>query len=182
MTRRFGSVFRKDSATSAVRSFEPSSTTRISVSSPKFGRKAAIRSRVAGRRNSSLYDGITMERLGAPELIAPAVPSIHDSQSAVRSGTPPGCAFRKNCHAVPGKAILGCPRLPPAKSSGPPPRAENEAVPARRALPRRRGWHQTEQNQGAPECHRHSEREHCHIRDAQAALLRKQPVPSATRC
>src|SRR5258707_11444164 len=98
-TRSVGILMRKYSATAAVPSFEPSSTTRTSAFRPDAERYAPIRSRVSGRRNSSFYEGMMMERSGAPELIVKKFPASHGIRRAGQIGSLPASLWGKHHHA-----------------------------------------------------------------------------------
>src|SRR3989442_5636673 len=98
-TRRAGILMRKYSATAAVPSFEPSSTTRTSALRPDVERYSAIRSSVAGRRDSSLNEGTMMERSGAAELIVKKFPASHGIRRAVQIGSLPASLWGKHHHA-----------------------------------------------------------------------------------
>src|SRR5713101_3804877 len=66
---------------------------------PEVERYAAIRSSVAGRRTSSLYEGIMIERSKSGELIVRKVPASHGSRRAAQIGSLPASLWGKHHRA-----------------------------------------------------------------------------------
>src|SRR6516225_5836362 len=180
MTRNRGIRPRQDSATSAVLSVEPSSTTITS----EFGRFSrmywAIFSSVDGRRSSSLNEGMTIESSGAlltaiPNLSSHVVPARarNDKIPAAPRGTPgPGESLTPDVGALQDRwgqsfaHLLGVAR------------AAALAVPARPPPPE---WRQRAPIPSIPEYRLPNAHVHCRIREPAGAAKPFWPTRGGTR-
>src|SRR5208337_2066952 len=180
ITRSWGIFPRHDSATAAVRSVEPSSTTMTSVFRRLLPMWPAMRSRVAGNRSSSLNEGMMMESSGAGLKGVPG-PSNRNGQEAAQSGNPRGVPKHSYFHGASEATIADVLPYQWGRSCV----LLRSIVPVadRAAMerPRPRGWHHKVRIPSAPTSHRRSAHGHSGNPNAAGDRPPTVPVPGGTR-
>src|SRR6202795_2085560 len=180
ITRNCPISLSNERATSAVRSREPSSTTMTSVSRLLSRIYSEIFAKVAGRRASSLKDGMTIESSGAA-LIEMEIPSIRARQLAEQIGTALGLWSEARDPCARSVATLGFPHRPPGRSSDRQPQAVRPAGPAPTVPPQPQESHRMAPAPANPACHRRNAHEHSRSPGAPAAQTPPLPAPSGIR-